>query len=48
MTLAAIVRQFDFELDVAGFESIEPVSDLFIVGTKDQNGLKVHVTPVSK
>lgn len=44
MTLAAIVRQFDFKLDETAFRNVEPASDQFIIGTEEQSG--VHVTPV--
>jgi hypothetical protein len=44
MTLAALVQRFDFKFDGTGPKDVEPVSDQFIIGTKDQNGFKVLVT----
>lgn len=44
MTLATIVRTFDFEFDGAGLKDVEAVSDQFSIGTKDKSGIKVYVT----
>lgn len=44
MAVSMLVRRFDFKFDGAGPKDVECVSDQFIIGTKDQNGVKVHVT----
>ena len=43
LTLAALVRRFDFKFDGTGPNDIECVIDQFIIGTEDQNGVKVYV-----
>lgn len=46
MAVSMFVRRFDFKFDGAGPKDVECVcvSDRFIIGTKDQNGVKVYVT----
>lgn len=44
MATAAIVQRFDFKLEGAGPKDVECVSDQFIIGTKDQNGVKARVS----
>ena len=43
LTLAALVRRFDFKFDGTGPKDIECVIDQFIIGTEDQNDVKVYV-----
>jgi hypothetical protein len=44
MTVAALGHRFDFTFDGAGPKDIVCTSDQFIIGTKDQSGLKVYVS----
>jgi hypothetical protein len=47
MTVAALVRRFDFTFDGAGPKDVVCASDQFIIGTKDSSGLKVYVSRVA-
>lgn len=41
--LSALVQRFDLELEESGLKNVECVSDQFIIGTKDRNGIEAFV-----
>lgn len=44
MVLAAVVQRFDFTLDGVRPQDFRPISDQFIIGTKNESNFKVFVT----
>ena len=45
LVVATLIRRFDFDFGNVKAEDVECVSDQFVIGTKEQNGLEVLVTP---